>query len=555
MKDYMMLGMVGEMELEGMGGIMNLYRQLQKMGGLSTMKSNRSGAGTGPRTFRNNGGQHGFGPGASGFGNWGEGASNWGSSSSLGSQDAGIWSEGSASQDAGVWGQGSATQTGDFYNGQVGSATGFEFDRKAGSAYDSLTPLGYRGGGPGNTFTPLGYLGSLSNIIGTGPSNMAHELEVLKSILSTGAYGDVNFKSGGGGTNTVDVNNLTQTAGFNIVEFIKHLAAGRLTPTTMMLLARTLGAVDRTGRIDINVMLSQLSQTMANLGLERNQQLKGVAHRYGALDAYGNIDMNQFLHGMAGSIGSLVAQMTRVMGPGASWPADTTLTGTQFVQFIRQLASGHLSPLDMSSMARSLGVLDSRGRINIAAMVEGLTNALSNPGIAADLQGTAKHVGAIDGSGNIDVHGFLSKIANSVGTHHGGFGTSGKEILQFISLLASGRATHHDMKTMANKVGAIDNYGNINFNLLGRGIVEALRDPATTTDLRDIARHLGALDHTGNVDLSLLLRGVTGVLKGVIGGVGGEIVGYKESLGNPGETSAAHVVRAGRSAKSSQNQN
>ena len=544
MKDYMMLGMVGEIELEGMQGIMNLYKQLQKMGGLTTMRSNRSrsAGGARPGAIGNSGqGQTGMGQDGEGLSSWDEGAPSWGPGS------------GSATQDKGMWGQGLTTPTGDLYNGQLGGA-GFEFGRNVGARYDAMTPLGFRGGRPSDTFTPLGQRGSLTNVIGTGSSNMAHELEVLKSILSAEAYRAVNFNLGSGGSSSVDVNSLAQSGGFNIVEFIKHLAAGRLTPNTMMLLARTLGAVDRTGRIDINVMLSQLSQTMANLGLETNQQLKGVANGFGALDAYGNIDMNRFLHGMAGSIGALVAQMSRVMGPGARFPADTSASGTQFVAFIHQLASGRLSPADMSAMAKSLGVLDHSGKINIGAMVKGLTNALSNPGIAADLQGTAQRVGAIDSNGNIDVQGFLGKIASSMGTYQGDRGTSGREILQFISLLATGRATQQDMKVMSSKVGAVDKYGNINFNLLGKGIVDALRNPATTTDLKDIARHLGALDITGNVDLSLLLRGVTGVLKGVLGGVGGAMGGYRESFGSPGKTSAAHVVRAGQPVKRSMGQ-
>ena len=530
MKDYMMLGMVGEMELEGMGAIMKLYRQLQKMGGLSTMQSGRARAAEGSNTARAGS----AGMRTSGHGqnyNWGESASSWGSQSGMGSHNAGIW------------GQGSSGQTGVLENGQLES-NGFKHDRTLGGGYDAFTPLGHRGDGARNTFTPLGERGSLTNVIGTGTSNMAQELQMLKSILGSGAYGGANFNFGSSGSSSFDVNGWVPSGGFNVVEFIKQLAAGRLTPNAMMILARTLGAVDRTGKIDINVMLSQLSQTMANLGLDTNQQLKRVAQGFGALDMYGNIDKNRFLHGIAGSIGGLIARMSRVVGPGATWPVDTSKLGTNFVAFINQLGSGRLSPADMSIMAKSLGVLDSRGKININAMVQRLMDALSNPGIAADLQGTAKRLGAVDNNGNINVQVFLSKLAGSVGAPHSGFGTSGSEILQFISLLASRRATHQDIQTIASKVGAVDNYGNINFSLLGKGIVGALRNPATTADLKGIARHVGALDKTGNIDLSMLLRGVTGVLKGALGGVGGAMGGYKGSVGSPGRTSEARVIRA-----------
>ena len=97
MKDYMMLGMVGETELEGMGDIMKLYRQLHKMGGLSTMQSGRARAAEGSNTAR--AGRAGMRPSRHGQNyNWGESASSWGSQPGMGSHNAGIWGQGPSGQ-------------------------------------------------------------------------------------------------------------------------------------------------------------------------------------------------------------------------------------------------------------------------------------------------------------------------------------------------------------------------------------------------------------------------------------------------------------------------
>ena len=557
MKDYMILGMLGEIEMEGMGDIMNLYMQLQAMGGLSTMpRTQADGTGAGMASnFRAGaasrldaaaqllsefGEQEGNGDGVN-YG-WGGSSGVWGSQSNVNS--------GLSGRESAVWGQGMSGEAGRQSRGHWDANYGIENsvyeNGNAGGASGSFTPLGQRGG-QGGSFTPLGESGSISNFIGTGSSNLAREMNGLGSAWGEGGIGETSFNWGSGSTSSYPNGGWPPSGGFDITAFVKSLASGSITPKDMAFMARMLGAMDRTGKIDINIMLAQFAKALSNLGMASNKDIKGVAQGFGALDINGDINMNKFLQGIAGSMGGLVTQMSRIWE--GKWPV-TKQPGATFVTFIRHLASGSLSPADMTAMAKMLGVLDGHGRINTNVMARSLIRALSNPGIAADLKGTANRLGAVDSNGKINVQVFLNKIANSIGSPGTSSDKSWFEILKFLTQLGIGRISPKDVQDMASKIGAVDGTGNINISKLGRWIVGTVSNPAKTADLKGVANHLGALDTNGQVNVNLLLRGLSGALKESIGGIGGAFGGATGGKGGEGggfsRTQEAVVAEAGR---------
>ena len=516
MKDYMMLGMVGELELEGLQDIVNLYMQLQSMGGLSTMKSgSRSGMGSNFGASRTAGAR------ATGLGlaNWGEGEAN--GEGYYGNLGAGSAAFGSIMGEFGSNGDAEHGRSRQFGRQQLGMGVAQGGSRAGAGGY---TPLGYRGSG---SYTPVGEMGSVANYLGTGTSNMAQEMKNLRSALDSYGLGEANFNFGSFSTG----HGWAPTGGLDIIKFIKHLAVGRITPRDMKLMAHMLGAMDNTGKIDINIMLTQLSKSLSNLGMASNQNLKGVAQGFGALDLNGNINMNRLLQSIARSMAGIVSQMSRVWGSSGSLPTHTGPTVTNFIRFIEHLGSGKLSRADMTNMAKMLGVLNNRGQIDVNVMAQRLMNALSNPGIAADLKGTARRFGAIDRNGNINIQIFLRRIAGSMGSPLGEMGRLGSEILNFLTKLATGRTSHQDLKVMARKLGAVDGAGNINLGVLGKGIAGALSSQSTTADLKGVASQLGALNTDGNININLLLKGVSGALKGALGGMGGPLGGAWYGVG------------------------
>ena len=546
-KDYMMLGMLGELELEGMGDMMNLYTKLQAMGGLSTMQSGAHSRGRGANMLSSRGrgnsllSEYGGGSWAgeaagateqSGFeGLFGMGERpeqngegnffDWlASSSNLGSQwnsNSG-WSGGvNGARGQGLRGQ--AGMQGMGVNQRVDNGAMVSTASNTGSG--SFTPLGHIGRQV-NTFTPLGASGSvsLSDIKGNSLSNLAKEINGMSSSWRKGNFGEADFNLGSRGSSSSANLGWAPNGAFDITAFVKSLASGSIKPKDLVFMAKLLGAMDKTGKIDINIMLSQLAKSLANIGAASGHQLKGVAKTFGAMNNNGNIDMNKFLQGVAGSMGGLVSQLSRVWETNREWPVNK-IPSANFVKFIRHLASGSLSPADMTHMAKNLGVVDQRGTVDIKAMVQSLMRALSNPGIKADLQGTASRLGAVDRHGNINVRAFLNKMAKSIGTSGTEMGKSNMEIMSFLTRLGTGQLSPKHIRDMATKIKAVDNNGNINLNMLGKWIAGTASNPARTADLKGVANHLGALDTHGQVNVNLLLRGLSRALKGAVDGVGG----------------------------------